>query len=166
MYCLSSTLKHSEPAVARFSELEGWKTLNQSLQDPSQTLRTKTAFLLSQLIAQSTDPKTLLDTLRNSKTLETLLNSLSPNSALPTGLNGEVSEIDPDYRDKVLRFFVNAIERDAQGLLKVEKANIAQVVKELEDGVSGQVGDSWSGKDDLGMSEQEWSTFMQSLRSE
>lgn len=32
MYCLSSTLKHSEPAVQRFDELGGWQTLTQTLQ--------------------------------------------------------------------------------------------------------------------------------------
>lgn len=35
MYCLSSTLKHSDAAVARFSELDGWSSLNRSLQGAS-----------------------------------------------------------------------------------------------------------------------------------
>ncbi|SGY48091.1 BQ5605_C001g00612 [Microbotryum silenes-dioicae] len=156
MYCLSSTLKHSAPAVARFSELQGWNTLTQSLQDPSQVLRTKTAFLLSQLVSQSSSPKEMISSLRTSNTLSTLLASLFKFSATPTGPDGDSAEIDADYRDKVLRFFVNAIERDADALQNEEKEQVLKAVREAE-------AEGWKGQEDLGMSEQEWNAFVEAL---
>ncbi|KDE07319.1 hypothetical protein MVLG_02363 [Microbotryum lychnidis-dioicae p1A1 Lamole] len=156
MYCLSSTLKHSAPAVARFSELQGWNTLTQSLQDPSQVLRTKTAFLLSQLVSQSSSPKEMISSLRTSNTLSTLLASLFKSSATPTGPDGDSAEIDADYRDKVLRFFVNAIERDADALQNEEKEQVLKAVREAE-------AEGWKGQEDLGMSEQEWNAFVEAL---
>ncbi|SCZ98828.1 BZ3500_MvSof-1268-A1-R1_Chr3-1g05647 [Microbotryum saponariae] len=156
MYCLSSTLKHSAPAVARFSELQGWNTLTQSLQDPSQVMRTKAAFLLSQLVSQSSSPKEMISSLRTSNTLSTLLASLFKSSATPTGPDGDSAEIDADYRDKVLRFFVNAIERDADALQKEEKEQVVKAVREAE-------GEGWKGQEDLGMSEEEWNAFVESL---
>ncbi|KAL8278726.1 hypothetical protein RQP46_008795 [Phenoliferia psychrophenolica] len=112
MYCLSSTLKHSPEAVKRFDELDGWSSLNLALQDPSQTIRTKTAFLLSQLVSQSSSPSSLLSSLRSSSVLPSLLSSLSSSSALPTGPNGDIETIDPDYRDKALRVLVNLMEEE------------------------------------------------------
>jgi len=38
MYALSSSLKHWDAAVQRFSELGGWDTLTQTLQGASRTL--------------------------------------------------------------------------------------------------------------------------------
>ncbi|KAK4703460.1 hsp70-interacting protein, partial [Phenoliferia sp. Uapishka_3] len=155
MYCLSSTLKHSPEAVARFTELNGWDVLNKALQDPSQTLRTKTAFLLSQLISQS--PTSLLPILRSSHILYSLLNSLSPTTALPTGPNGDVEAVDADYRDKGLRVIVNAVmgeQEGSEGLTAEERKLLAGVLAELE-GTDG-----WSAEEDLGMSTGEWKDFL------
>ncbi|SCV74247.1 BQ2448_6679 [Microbotryum intermedium] len=180
MYCLSSTLKHSAPAVARFSELQGWNALTQSLQgafeqngaqvtcthlitsffssivDPSQVLRTKTAFLLSQLVSQSSTPKEMISSLRSSNTLSTLLASLFKSSATPTGPDGDSAEIDADYRDKVLQFFVNAIERDVDALQKDEKEQVVKAVREAE-------AEGWKGSEDLGTSEDQWKAFAEAL---
>lgn len=40
MYCISSTLKHSPAALARFTEINGWNVLNQALQGSFFTTRT------------------------------------------------------------------------------------------------------------------------------
>lgn len=182
MYCLSSTLKHSDAAVARFSELDGWSTLSQTLQgafkflqrllssginvrqftvaDPSLTLRSKTAFLLSQLISQSSTPSNLLATLRTSSTLSTLLSSLSPSSATPTGPDGDSESIDPDYREKALRFLVNSAEKTkgAEGFTEEEQKRIREVIKGIE------AEDDWS-EDGLGLAKEEWVSFKQAVKA-
>ncbi|BGP14572.1 hypothetical protein JCM10213_001921 [Rhodosporidiobolus nylandii] len=154
LYCLSSSLKHWEAAVRRFSELDGWAVLTQALQDPSLTLRTKTAFLLSQLISQSASPAALVSSLRSASTLSTLIDSLHPSTALPTGSSGEVEAIDPDFRDKGLRFLANVVERTkgVEGFNSDEKGKIAKVVAETEKD------SSWS-CEDVGMSRGEWDAF-------
>ncbi|GAA6052386.1 hypothetical protein JCM3770_000217 [Rhodotorula araucariae] len=159
MYALSSSLKHWEAAVQRFSELGGWQTLTQTLQDPSLKLRSKTAFLLSQLIMQSQDPAALLASLRSASTLETLVDSLHSSTAVPSGPSGEQGEIDPDYRDKGLRFLANVVERtkgtDA-GLTREEKDKVRAVVDEAEKAAE------WS-PEDVGMAEGEWAAFKRAL---
>ncbi|GAA5948716.1 hypothetical protein JCM21900_005271 [Sporobolomyces salmonicolor] len=160
MYALSSSLKHCDPAVQRFSELSGWSKLKQALQDPSLTLRTKTAFLLGQLVSQSPDPSSLLSFLRSSSVLTSLIDSLSSRTAVPTGSSGEVAAIDPDFRDKGLRFLVNLADKTKGtdvGLSREEKEKVAKVVEEIE----GEGG--WS-PDDLGMADDEWRTFKDSLK--
>ncbi|BGP30791.1 hsp70 nucleotide exchange factor fes1 [Rhodotorula toruloides] len=158
MYCLSSTLKHSEPAVQRFDELGGWQTLTQTLQDPSLKLRTKTAFLLSQLMNQSQSPSSFISSLRSASTLPTLIDSLSPSTAIPTGSSGEQEAIDPDFRDKGLRFLANAVEstKGADGLTAEEKTKVRGVVREVE-----QV-EGWS-FEDVGLAQDEWESFKRAL---
>ncbi|POY72629.1 hypothetical protein BMF94_4457 [Rhodotorula taiwanensis] len=161
MYCLSSTLKHSEPAVQRFSELDGWKTLTQTLQDPSLKLRAKTAFLLSQLATQSSSPSALLSQLRSASTLSTLIDSLSPSTAVPTGPSGSQDAVDPDLRDKGLRFIANVVERtpagsDLEGLNAEEKDKIRQVISEAE------ATSDWT-PEDVGMAADEWDAFKRQL---
>ncbi|KAM0754528.1 ARM repeat-containing protein [Meredithblackwellia eburnea MCA 4105] len=157
MYCLSSTLKHCEPAVARFSSLDGWTSLNKSLQDPSNTLRSKTAFLLSQLVSQSETPATLIASLRTSSIISTLISSLSPNSSQPTGPNGDETSINPDYRDKTLRALVGVVQRgEGKGLEAAEKTELQSVVRGLEED------SDWS-VEDLGLAEDEWTEFKKAL---
>ncbi|GAA6002264.1 hypothetical protein JCM10207_003153 [Rhodosporidiobolus poonsookiae] len=160
MYCLSSTLKHSEPAVQRFGELDGFSTLTQTLQDPSLTLRAKTAFLLSQLMSQSSSPSTLVSSLRSASTLSTLIDSLHPSTALPTGSSGEVEAIDPDFRDKGLRFLANVVERTsgADGLNGEEKEKVQKVVGEVEKDAE------WT-PEDIGMAQDEWKAFKDALKA-
>ncbi|GAA5821245.1 hypothetical protein JCM11251_004531 [Rhodosporidiobolus azoricus] len=159
MYCLSSTLKHSEPAVQRYSELDGWSALTQTLQDPSLTLRAKTAFLLSQLVSQSASPSTLISSLRSASTISTLIDSLHSSTALPTGSSGEVSAVDPDFRDKGLRFLANVVERTSgsDGLNGEEKEKVQKVVEEVEKDAE------WT-SEDVGMSKGEWDSFKQALK--
>ncbi|GAA5913138.1 hypothetical protein JCM5296_007545 [Sporobolomyces johnsonii] len=161
MYALSSTLKHCDPAVKRFSELDGWSKLKQALQDPSLTLRTKTAFLLGQLVSQSPDPASLLSSLRSSSVLTSLIDSLSSRTAVPTGSSGEVASINPDFRDKGLRFLVNLVDKTKGtdvGLTREEKEKVAKVVEEIEG--EGE----WS-PDDLGIAAEEWRAFKDSLQA-
>ncbi|GAA5975562.1 hypothetical protein JCM10908_005203 [Rhodotorula pacifica] len=158
MYCLSSTLKHSEPAVQRFGELDGWKTLTQTLQDPSLKLRAKTAFLLSQLATQTSSPSTFLSHLRSAATLSTLIDSLSPSTAIPTGSSGSQGSVDPDFRDKGIRFLANVVERTSgeEGLTAQEKEQIRRVVQEAEATAD------WT-PEEVGMLADEWATFKRQL---
>ena len=191
MYCLSSTLKHSEPAVERFVELDGWKTLTQTLQgerdtpaasfscasccpsraaremltpfvnltDPSLKLRAKTAFLLSQLATQTTSPSTFLSQLRAASTLSTLVDSLSPSTAVPTGSSGSQGSVDPDLRDKGIRFLANVVERTSaqqEGFTSEEKEQIRRVVHEVE------AEDGWT-PEEVGMLADEWAAFKRQL---
>ena len=154
MYCLSSTLKHCEPAVVRFSSLSGYSQLLLALHDPSQTIRTKTCFLLSQLVSQSQSPFELSIELRKAGVLKGVLDGLDEDLHQPTESTGEGTKIDPDYRDKSLRFLVNVVERtEGKGLEKEEKKMLGKVVKELEEG------EGWSAEEDLGMAKIEWEEF-------
>ena len=127
--------------------------------DPSVTIRTKTAFLLSQLVSQAADPSALVGSLRSSTILSTLLASLSLASALPSGPNGDSDAIDPDYRDKALRVLLNAVQRTAgaKGLEEDEKKAVRLVLGEVESDKS------WSATEDLGVSADEWSEFKQAV---
>ncbi|KAK4051859.1 hsp70 nucleotide exchange factor fes1 [Microbotryomycetes sp. JL201] len=161
MYCLSSTLKHSPLAVARFDQLDGWSTLRKCLQDPSLVVRNKTAFLLSQLVSQATDVIALLSTLRSSGVISGLLDALSPASAVPTGPNGETESIDPELKEKALRFFVNAVDATkgkSDALNPEEKNQVLKLAEEME-------GDADWSVDDLGLAQSEWANFKQALKA-
>lgn len=188
MYCLSSTLKHSEPAVERFSELEGWRTLTQTLQgapyrlspycavayvrifrtlsDPSLKLRAKTAFLLSQLASQVPSTSAFLNHLRSASTLSTLIDALSPSTAVPTGASGSQDAVDPDLRDKGLRFLANLVARTTESnvgpeaeaaLESEEKERIRRVVAEAEGTAE------WT-PEDVGMAVDEWDAFKRQVQ--
>lgn len=158
MYCLSSTLKHSDSATAAFVNADGLKTLERTLQDPSTTLRAKTAFLLSQLVAQAADASAFLASCRQAGLLATLLSSLDPSSAVPSGASGENGTIDPDYREKALRVLVNAVERtQGSGFTAEEKKAVREVVKGLD------ADKEWS-EEDLGMAKAEWKAFVALLQ--
>jgi len=157
MYCLSSTLKHSAPATDAFVANNGLATLTRALQDPSPTLRAKTAFLLSQLVSQADDAEALLAAFRSSGLTAALLDSVDPKAAVPTGESGD-GGIDPDYREKALRVLVNAVEREGKAAFGAEeKAKVREVVKGLE------ADQDWS-VDDLGMAQSEWSAFVAVLQ--
>ncbi|GAA5884824.1 hypothetical protein JCM16303_007288 [Sporobolomyces ruberrimus] len=153
LYCLSSTLKHCEPAVKIFisSPLSGLSSLSQLLQDPSQKIRTKTSFLLAQLVSQSTEPLEFSTQLREAGVLKTVLDSLNDKTATPTSSDGTNTEIDEDYRSKSLRFFVNLVEgTQGKGLDAEEKKRLSEIVGGLE---------GWNAEEELGMSSTEWKEF-------
>ncbi|GAA5914318.1 Hsp70 nucleotide exchange factor FES1 [Sporobolomyces salmoneus] len=156
LYCLSSTLKHCEPAVEIFSAppLNGFEILSSRLlQDPSQKIRTKTVFLLAQLVSQSSKPLELAQKLRENKVIQVVLDSLDEKTAVPTGEAGTGKEIDEDYRSKSLRFFANSVERtEGKGLEPEEKSRLKEILKGLEGG-------EWNAEEELGMSSEEWEEF-------
>ncbi|GAA5836032.1 hypothetical protein JCM9279_002169 [Rhodotorula babjevae] len=161
MYALSSSLKHWDAAVQRFSELGGWETLTQTLQDPSLKMRSKTAFLLSQLVSQSNSPSTLLASLRSASTLSTLIDALHSSTAVPSGPSGERGDIDPDLRDKGLRFLANVVERtqgSEGGLTRGEKDQVLLAVDEAEKT------EGWT-PEDVGMAADEWAQFKRALKA-
>lgn len=110
-------------------------------------------------MAQSTDPKALVSTLRDTQVLSSLLNSIHPSSATPTGPNGDSAEgVDPDYREKALRFLVNTVERAGSELESSEKQLAREVVDSLDK-------DETFSLDDLGLARSEWETFCAGLQS-
>lgn len=125
-------------------------------------MRTKTVFLLSQLITQVPNASQLLTNLRTTSVLSTLIDSLSPTLAVPTGPNGDSDAIDADYRDKAVRFLVNVMEttRSSQdgGLTKEEKDVVSAHVGELERA------SDWN-LDDVGLTQQEWDAFKRGLQA-
>ncbi|GAA5981424.1 hypothetical protein JCM5350_004060 [Sporobolomyces pararoseus] len=155
LYCLSSTLKHCEPAVNLFSSppLNGYSIFSSRLlQDPSIKIRTKTSFLLAQLVSQSEQPNKLSQQLRENNVVKVLLDNLDEKTATPTGEDGTGKTIDQDFRSKSLRFFVNLVERTkGEGLNQDEKNRLNEVLSGL--------GQEWNAEDDLGMSNEEWKTF-------
>ncbi|GAA5936029.1 Hsp70 nucleotide exchange factor FES1 [Sporobolomyces koalae] len=160
LYCLSSTLKHCEPAVTLFASppLSGFSILSQLLQDPSQTIRTKTAFLLAQLVSQAAEPIERIEQLRTAGTLDKVLDSLDQDKSVPTDQTGSITEIDADYRDKCLRFFVNLVDRtQAKGLEIREREQLAQIVQGVESSKE------WNAEEELGMSSSEWQQFRSSI---
>lgn len=130
-----------------------------NLTDPSLKLRAKTAFLLSQLATQTTSPSTFLSQLRAASTLSTLVDSLSPSTAVPTGSSGSQGSVDPDLRDKGIRFLANVVERTSaqqEGFTSEEKEQIRRVVQEVE------AEDGWT-PEEVGMLADEWAAFKRQL---
>ena len=122
------------------------------LQDPSIKIRTKTSFLLAQLVSQSEQPNKLSQQLRENNVVKVLLDNLDEKTATPTGEDGTGKTIDQDFRSKSLRFFVNLVERTrGEGLNQDEKTRLNEVLSGL--------GKEWNAEDDLGMSTEEWKTF-------
>lgn len=126
-------------------------------------MRSKTAFLLAQLVSQSNSPATLLSSLRSASTLSTLIDSLHSSTAIPTGPSGEQGEVDPDLRDKGLRFLANVVERTAGGnteggLSRGEKDGALRAVAEAEKT------EGWT-PEDVGMAADEWAAFKRALQA-
>lgn len=163
LYCLSSTLKHCEPAHKLFSSpdgLNGYSILSTTcLQDPSLKIRTKTSFLLAQLVSQSEQPLELSKLLREQGIIEVVLNSLKEETMVPTGEDGTGKTIDQDYQSKTLRFLVNLVERtQGKGLQQDEKERLR------DDILKGLSNSDWNAQEELGMSSDEWSNFNKLLQ--
>lgn len=113
-------------------------------------------------MSQATSPSTLLTSLRTSGVLPLLLTSLDSSSALPTGPDGDVSSIDADYREKVLRFLVNTVERTKEegkgGLESGEKSDVRKVVDELERQEAFEA-------EELGLAKEEWEEFKKGVQA-
>lgn len=65
--------------------------------------------------------------------------------------------IDPDYREKALRFLVNCVEMEA-GLEKEERRAVGRVVDALvkEEG--------WT-EEELGLAKEEWEKFVEKVKA-
>lgn len=113
-------------------------------------------------MSQATSPSTLLHALRASGVLPLLLTSLDSSSALPTGADGDIVAVDPDYREKVLRFLVNTVERTREegkgGLESEEKSNVSKAVQELE-------GQEAFEAEELGLAKEEWEEFKKGIQA-
>lgn len=110
--------------------------------------------------------------LRTASTLSTLVDSLSPSTAVPTGPSGSQGTVDADLRDKGLRFLANVVERtrdepggggggdgNPPGLTPEEKDQIRRVVEEVE------ASDDWT-PEEVNMLADEWAAFKRELASE
>lgn len=134
--------------------------------DPSQVLRTKSAFLLSQLVLQIPSA-VALSSFRSSTILSVLLESLSSDS-LPTGPDGD-GILDLDYQEKALRVLVGLVERlresqsattePLEELNEEEKTGLKELVSSLE-GAKG-----WK-EEDVGLGVDEWKAFKDVVEEE
>lgn len=70
--------------------------------------------------------------------------------------------MDPDYREKVLRFLVNTVERTKEegkgGLDSGEKESVSQVVDELEEQEAFEA-------EELGLAKEEWEDFKKGIQA-
>lgn len=138
MYTLSGTLRHHPIAVERFTALDGWGVFNSCLQDPSVPLRRKTAFLIGSLfmnVVSEKEAHSYFDALQSSRTLDTLLSSLSKHEAVPSGADGEIEAIDHDYSDKTVVALATIVDK-VRGTTKFapeQKNKLKALLRELKE---------------------------------
>lgn len=136
LYCLSAALKHWPDALTDLSQEDnrGWAVLNEGLKDPDPTIRRKVAFLINTLILQSdeqpeikkikeTGVNPIISGMISHSIISTLISSCT--SPLPTGKDGENSEPDWDFLEKVVRAIVSADERG--GLDEQQRKEVGNV---------------------------------------
>lgn len=90
---------------------------------------------------------------RAASILSTLIISLSPSEALPTGPDGDIETIDSDYKEKALRVLVNIVSLSSgeHGLSDSERRSTRDVAEAMEkEGVD---------LDELGLAKAEWEEF-------
>lgn len=157
MYTLSGLLRHHPPAVVRFSALDGWSALNGCLSDPSISLRRKTAFMVSTLFMNvliRKEGEAYLQACQNVGLVDTLLDSLDEKTALPTGPNGEETEIDEDYREKALGALV----------MMVQQAGTEKLTEEQKGKLKGIARDAQKEeKIPADLAKSEWQSFTEAL---
>ena len=137
MYTLSGSLRHNRAAVERFTALEGWNTLNNALQDPSITLRRKSAFLINSLITNASSQNG--ETVKMAHAAQvvgiqnTLLFSLIKETAIPHGANGEVEDIDEDYSDKAIQILMTLVDKVGiiEAFSEQQRSKLKVLVKEI-----------------------------------
>jgi len=146
LYCLSGAVKHNESAMSTFTSNQGWQALNSALQDPDITCRRKSAFLIDSLFQHSTTPSQLVQSARESKTIDTLVSCLGKDM-LPFGPNGEESE-DEDLEDKAFGAIKTMIDVcGKESLSEAEREEVGQALA----------------KKDFGLTEQEKRDFLNKL---
>ena len=136
MYTVSGALRHHPEAVARFVALEGWNILNNALQDPSLAVRRKAAFLINSLFTNTTSESEAQDLAKAAQAAcvqETLLASLRRDSAIPSGENGDVEDIDDDYSDKATQAVVTIVDRiGIANFSELQRREIQTLLQELK----------------------------------
>ena len=167
MYTLSALVRHNPSSTTRFAELDGWSALSASLEDPSLPLRRKAVFLANSLVVNAEDDAQAdalcLIPAQKAGTVDRVLRSLDGEHAVPAGPNGELEEIDLDYRDKALQFLVSVTQRSRSSsslkgaLTQEQRGRIREVVQQLEQ----QAGSEGLVPGDLAKSE--WEQFKAAL---
>lgn len=167
MYTLSALVRHNPSSMTRFAELDGWSALSASLEDPSLPLRRKAVFLANSLVINAEDDVQVdalcLVPAQKAGIIDRVLRSLDDEHAVPAGPNGELEEIDLDYRDKALQFLVTVTRRSQSSsslkgaLTQEQRGRIRDVVKQLEE----QAGSEGVVPGDLAQSE--WEDFKATL---
>lgn len=129
VYALSAALKHWKGAIDVLSadDNRGWKVLRDGLSDPDVTIRRKFAFLIDTLLIQSDEiegqkAQMAIAMDKGGHILSTLLSRLV--SPLPTGQDGESTEVDVDFQEKALKALMSALERG--GLTSNEKEQLRE----------------------------------------
>lgn len=163
VYTISGLLRHNPPAEERFIELGGWNALASGLRDPSIALRRKVAFLIQSLFVHSSSKS---EAIKHNKAAQeasiqtTLIESLSKQTAIPVGENGEIEEIDVDYSDKAINALVSILAKvDGDGedkaFTKEQMDQLRILLKELKD----------DQRIPTDLSQEEWSNFVKAVES-
>lgn len=159
MYTLSGVLRHNSPAVTNFSGLGGWGVLRSCLsEDPSLTIRRKTAFLLNSLFVHSTtleESQSSIDHAQKDGVVDALIDGLDRDTATPAGLDGEVEDIDQDLAEKALQALVSISQLSVRNpvFTDSQREKLRKVTAGL-DKDKGRPGD---------IAQSEWTAFVSSL---
>lgn len=160
MYTLSGLLRHHPPAVARFIQLQGWSSLNSSLSDPSIALRRKTAFLIATLFTNAThenEAVLYLEAANGAGVVDTLLHSLGSETHQPTGPDGEMEEIDEDYREKATGALVALVAKcgGVKRLTEQQREGLKELVSEAKR----------EGRVPADLASEEWDAFVVAVQA-
>lgn len=126
--------------MERFEQLQGWTVLVDALKDPSISLRRKAAFLIQSLFMHTTSPDEAQGYQRAAHSAgihTTLIDSLSQDTALPAGADGDAETIDLDYNEKALAALVTIVQTAGQGSVKQcfeqeELSRLSSLLSEVE----------------------------------
>lgn len=159
IYTISALLRHNPPQGARFAQLQGWEALNACLSDPSLAVRRKTIFMINSLFMNTTSEKEAQDLCvqpaQRAGVLDTVLRSLDESQAVPAGQDGELEDIDLDYKDKgIIALCTITQKAGVQAFTAQQRHQLKQLVGRTD--ASGQRGL-------VDLSEAEWDEFKKAV---
>ncbi|KAG9311116.1 nucleotide exchange factors-like protein [Chiua virens] len=129
MYALSGLLKHNTAAVDKFTDVQGWNALRNSLEDSDITLRRKTAFLINTLLIPT-----------SGETSSTSASVHTPSSAnAPVHPNSHASMLSDPTSVSTSPTTMDALQRDSESeSFSLLDAFISALVKPIPFGADGE----------------------------
>ncbi|KZW03323.1 Fes1-domain-containing protein [Exidia glandulosa HHB12029] len=161
LYALSGALKHSEPAVARLEELDGWSALRTCLGDANLPIRRKAAFLFNSLLLPSapSDDPTSPHVLRLSSTLVPTRSALVKHGLLDALLEAMISSNDEDLSEKGARVLLMFAQSGGKFEGSTRDRVKALVQQNAPASTAGLSSETW------GMSLSEWNELRKSVQT-